>query len=59
MKANITVANLRANIAQNDMGIHLDVVVSKSLLVIGQTERLFLSNHNLESLTYLDEMHYD
>lgn len=55
--ANIAVANLRTNIAQNDMGIHLDVVVRERLLVVRQTERLFLSDHDLESLTHFDEMH--
>ena len=55
----IAVANLRTNIAQNDMSVHLDLVVRNGLLVVRQTERLLLGDHDLESLTHLDQMHYE
>lgn len=40
------------------MSVQLYVVVRKRLLVVGQAERLLFSNHDLESLTHLDEVHY-
>lgn len=39
------------------MSVHLDLVVRNGLLVVRQTERLLLSDHDLESLTHLDKMH--
>ena len=40
------------------MRVHLHTVVSKGLFVISQTQRLLLSDHNLQCLTHFDKVAY-
>lgn len=55
-KEDIAIPNLRPHIAQNDVRIKCNIVISKRLLVVDNTQRLLVRRYRLQRLTHFDEM---